>query len=298
MPHTSALDLRSGYLNALGVIVIWSSFIIFSRMSGTSSLTAYDMIGLRYMAALTVIIPLWLHYRTALFEWRKLVLALIGAIGFTLFAFNGFRHAPANHAAMLLQGALPFSVAIIAYILSGEKPSRQRLWGLALIAVGIGAMAVGSFHASTSTLLGDGLLAGAGLCWATYTVLLRRWHYKPMDATIAVTLLAAIMYLPFYIAFLPKNLAASPWQELVAYGAFQGILVAIIQMIFYTRAVYYLGPTRFSMLASIVPVLASLGAVPILGEPLTIYIIIGLLFACAGAWVGNRRTLSYAKKIV
>jgi drug/metabolite transporter (DMT)-like permease len=137
-------------------------------------------------------------------------------------------------------------------------------------------------------LAGDGLLMGAGLCWATYTVLLRRWHYKPMDATIAVTLLAAIIYLPFYVAFLPKNLAASPLSELVAYGVFQGILVAIIQMIFYTRAVYFLGATRFSMLASIVPVVASLGAVPILGEPLTVFIIIGLFFTCAGAWVGNR----------
>lgn len=293
MSQTEQHDLRRGYLNALGVVGIWASFIVFSRMSGTSTLTAYDVIGLRYITALFVIIPLWLYYRTPLFEWRKLVLTLIGAVGFTLFAFNGFRHAPANHAAMLLQGAMPFSVAIITYVLSGELPNRQRLTGLALIAIGIGAMAFDSFHATSSTMLGDGLLVGAGLCWATYTVLLRRWHYKPMDATIAVTLLAAIIYLPFYIAFLPKNLAASPWSELVAYGVFQGILVAIIQMIFYTRAVYFLGATRFSMLASIVPVLASLGAVPILGEPLTVFIIIGLFFTCAGAWMGNRVKRNY-----
>ncbi len=197
-------------------------------MSGTTTLTAYDMIGLRYATALLVIIPLWLHYRPAVFEWRKIVLCLIGAIGFTLFVFNGFRLAPANHAAMLLQGALPFSVAIITYLFTREKPSRQRLMGLALIAIGIGAMAMDSFHANGSTLLGDGLLAGAGLCWATFTVLLRRWHFKPMDAMISITLLAAIIYLPMYAVFLPKNLWQTPWPELLAYGAFQCILVAII----------------------------------------------------------------------
>ena len=79
-----------------------------------------------------------------------------------------------------------------------------------------------------------------------YTVLLRRWSYKPMDATIAVTLLAAIIYMPVYAAFLPKNIMETSWQECVGYGLFQGVLVAIIQMIFYTNAVHYLGASRLA----------------------------------------------------
>jgi drug/metabolite transporter (DMT)-like permease len=188
----------------------------------------------------------------------------------------------------LLQGFLPFSVAVMAYFLAGEKPTRQRIAGLILIAIGVSSLAIESFSANGVTLLGDGLLICASLCWAMYTVLLRRWRYNPMDATIAVTLLATVIYLPVYAAFLPKNLAETPWQECLAYGLFQGSLVAIVQMIFYTRAVHYLGASRLAMLASIVPVMASLLAVPILGEPLTMAITAGLLFACLGAWVGNR----------
>ena len=176
----------------------------------------------------------------------------------------------------------------MAYFLAGEKPTRQRIAGLILIAIGVSSLAIESFSANGVTLLGDGLLICASLCWAMYTVLLRRWRYNPMDATIAVTLLATVIYLPVYAAFLPKNLAETPWQECLAYGLFQGSLVAIVQMIFYTRAVHYLGASRLAMLASIVPVMASLLAVPILGEPLTMAITAGLLFACLGAWVGNR----------
>lgn len=282
-------DLRRGYLNAAGVIGIWASFVIFSRMSGKSDLTAYDVIALRYFVAGLCILPLWWRYRDKpLFERRKIILTLVGAIGFTLFAFNGFRHAPANHAAILLQGFLPFSVALIAYFLAGERVNRQRAMGLALIACGVGAMAFDTLNLSGETMLGDGLLIGASLCWALYTVLLRRWKYPPMEATIAVTLVAAILYLPVYAALLPKNIAHVPWQTSLGFGLFQGTLVAIIQMIFYTRAVHYLGASRLSMIASVVPVLASLGAVPILGEPLTLAICLGLFFCCAGAWVGNR----------
>jgi drug/metabolite transporter (DMT)-like permease len=282
-------DLRRGYLNAAGVMLIWASFIIFSRMSGKTALTAYDVIALRYAVAGIAILPLWWRYRHAqLFEHRKLILTLVGALGFTLFAFNGFRLAPANHAAILLQGFLPFSVAVMAYFLAHEHPTRQRVLGLVLIACGVLAMGVETFHISRQTLLGDGLLVGASLCWALYTVLLRRWKLPPIEATVSVTLLATILYLPIYAAFLPKNIANVPWQISLSFGLFQGTLVAIIQMIFYTRAVHYLGASRLAMMTSIVPVLASLGAVPILGEPLTPAICLGLLFCCAGAWVGNQ----------
>lgn len=285
-------DLRRGYLNALGVVFIWASFIIFSRMSGKSSLTPYDVIGLRYAVAALVILPFWMHHRTNLLQWRKWVLALFGALGFTLLAFNGFRHAPANHAALLLQGFLPFSVAVMAYFLAGEHPTRQRLMGLVLIAVGVGSMAYESFHATDNTLSGDLLLIGASLCWAMYTVLLRRWKFEPMNATIGVTLITTFIYLPIYALFLPKNLIHTSTAEIIGYALFQGTLVAVVQMIFYTRAVHYLGASRLAMIASVVPVLASLGAVPILGEPLTMPIIIGLLFCCAGAWVGNKKARS------
>lgn len=281
-------EYRSGYFYATGVVIIWTCFILVSRASGKSALTPYDVIALRYIVAAITIFPLWLRHKTKLFEWRKLLLTCIGALGFTLLAFNGFRLAPANHAGILLQGFLPFSVALIAYFLAGEKPNRQRLMGLALIACGVGAMAVDSFAGHADTILGDSLLVSASLLWAMYTVLLRRWNLPPMDSAIAVTLLAAILYLPVYALLLPKNIAAVPVQEWAFYAFCQGVLIAVIQMICYTRAVALLGATRLAMVTSCVPLLGSLLAVPILGEPLTVPILIGLAFVITGAVVGNR----------
>ena len=288
-PLSEPERLRKGYLCALGVVLIWTSFILVSRMSGKSSLTPYDVIALRYAVAGITILPLWLRYRTRLFEWRKIVLSLIGAIAFTVFAFNGFRLAPANHAGILLQGFLPFSVSVIAYFIAGEKPTRQRILGLCLIALGVASMAIDSFAGHSLTLVGDGLLACASLAWALYTVLLKRWDIPPMDSAIAVTLLAAIMYLPVYYFFLPSNLAATPVHEWAFYAFMQGTLIAVVQMIFYTKSVALLGATRLAMVTSIVPLLGSVAAVPLLHEPLSTPICIGLFFVVLGAWVGNRQ---------
>ena len=285
-------QLRTGYMYAAAVVLIWTGFVLVSRSGGKSALTAYDVIALRYAMAAIAITPLWWHHRTNLLEWRKLVLSAFGALGFTLLAFNGFRHAPANHAAILMQGFLPFSVAIIAYFIANEQPTRQRIYGLALIAMGLICIAVDSFSSSGMTFLGDGLLIAASLCWAMYTVLLRRWHLPPMDTTIAVTLIAAILYLPIYALWLPHAITETPWHQVLGYALYQGVIVAVIQMICYTRAVALLGATRLAMVTSCVPVLASLAAVPLLGEPLTAPICLGLVFVVLGAWVGNRREKS------
>ncbi|MES2984013.1 MAG: DMT family transporter [Pseudomonadota bacterium] len=289
MQTHSPEDLRRGYLCAAVVVTIWTGFILVSRMGGKSSLTPYDLIALRYGVAAIAILPFWWHHRTNLLEWRKLALALVGALGFTLFAFNGFRHAPANHAAILLQGFLPFTVSVMAYFILDERPTRRRLAGLGLVALGVSSIALESFGSSGLTVLGDGMLVGASLCWALYTVLLRRWNMPPMDATIAVTLISTVLYLPIYLLLLPKNIAATPLMDCVGFALYQGVIVAVVQMIFYTKSVALLGASRLAMVASIVPVLASLGAVPLLGEPLTLPIAVGLVFTVLGAWVGNSR---------
>jgi drug/metabolite transporter (DMT)-like permease len=290
--HTPAHSLRTGYLYALAVVVIWSGFVVVSRMSGKSALTAYDVIALRYIVAGLAILPLYYRYRPKLLDARKLALTLIGAIGFTLFAFNGFRHAPANHAALIMQGFLPFAVTVMVYLIHRERPSRARLFGLVFVALGMGSLAIETLSDHNFSLMGDGLLFCACLCWALYTVLLKHWNQPPMEATIAVTMLATAIYLPSYFLFLPKHILESPWQESLFFAIYQGIIVAIIQMIFYTRAVSILGASRLALFTSCVPVLASLIAVPLLGEPLTTPIVVALVLVVLGAWVGNKRVKS------
>ena len=284
----SAEEMRRGYLFAGMVVLIWSGFIIVSRFAGTTTLTPYDVIAMRYAVAGLVMIPLWLHHRTSLWDWRKLMLALVGALGFTLLAFNGFRHSPASHAGILLQGFLPFSVAAMTYCMTGERPTRQRSYGLMLLALGVAMMAIESFGRGGLTVLGDSLLVGASLCWALYTVLLRHWKMPPMDSTIAMTIIAAIIYLPIYAVFLPKNLGETPLPQFAFIALYQGLIVAVIQMTLYTKSVALLGATRMALLASIAPVLAALGAWVFLGEPIALMVGIGLVFVSVGAWVGNR----------
>jgi len=75
---------------------------------------------------------------------------------------------------------------------------------------------------------------------------------------------------------------------LVFQGLYQGIGPTIVAMILFLQAVSILGAERTGALVALVPVMAGLGAVPLLGEPLTIWLVAGLALVSAGAWLSSR----------
>jgi hypothetical protein len=205
---------RSAYSLALMVVAIWSGFILVSRIGGASAMTAWDLFAIRYVTAAAILIPVWRYRRhPALLDGRMLALTAIGGLAYGLLAFSGFKRSPATHAAILLPGLLPFAIAIAARVLLGERLGAGRWAGLGLIGAGVASLAGEVFSGNAASLSGDLLLVAASACWAVYTVLLRRWAVAPLDATVAVTLQTALLYLPVYALALPRNLASVPWRR-------------------------------------------------------------------------------------
>jgi drug/metabolite transporter (DMT)-like permease len=285
--------VRRGYLLAGLTVTIWAGFILASRAGGAAVLNGYDITALRFATAGTILLPFWLRsHRVALFDARLLALAVFGGFGYSLVAYSGFRFAPAAHAAILMPGLLPFEMTIVAWLLLGEKPGRMRVLGLACIALGVAALAVESFASGLGqTWVGDLLFIAASTGWAIYTVLARRWTVAPMQAAIGVTLISAVLYLPAYALFLPKQIATAPLSVMLFQAAYQGIAVTIVAMLLYMKAMTLIGPTRLATFMALVPALAGLSAVPVLGEPLSGWLIAGLAMVSLGAWVGTRTAL-------
>ncbi len=50
---------RQGYMAALVAVIIWSGFILVSRMGGISQLLSYDVIAIRYITCALVVLPFW-----------------------------------------------------------------------------------------------------------------------------------------------------------------------------------------------------------------------------------------------
>jgi drug/metabolite transporter (DMT)-like permease len=285
----NAAHRRSGYLFALVCVLLWASFVLLSRIAGTSALNGFDLTALRFGVASLVLLPLWIFWRRVpLFNKQMLALASTGGLGYALLAYTAFHFAPASHGAVLLSGVLPFFVTVFAWWLLDERPSHRRWLALVVIALGVSSMAMYSLRNLRNSWPGDVLMIAGSAVWGMYTVLVKRWSKAPWDVTIGVGLLSAVLYLPVYCLFLPKGLFLAPWQAIVVQGLFHGLMVVIVAMLCYMQAMVRLGPTRLGAMMALVPAIAGLGAVIVLNEPYSWWLVTGLCLTSGGAWLGAR----------
>lgn len=236
-------------------------------------------------------LPVWLmrpkqHRPTGL---RSLALAWTGGLGYAFSAYWGFKFAPAAHAAVLLAGLMPFTIAGMAWMVLDERPGRSRWIGLGLTACGIASLSVDAFQAPPISLWGDAFFVAGSLSWSVYTVLLRRWSVEPLGGTAAVVLLSAALFLPVYALFLPKGVASASVGEILLQATYQGVLAAIVAMVFFIRGVAMLGASRMGMAMAMIPGIAGVGAALILGEGLTLWTSCGLAFVTLGAVASHSR---------
>ncbi|MGB4765597.1 MAG: DMT family transporter [Rugosibacter sp.] len=283
---------RKGWLALIGTLCIWSGFILASRAAGKGTLTAWDVTALRL--AMGGLLALFFLPRVTLPPLKiMLPFALLGGIGYACFIYSGFRLAPAAHGAILGPGSLPLSTAVLTWLLLKKSPSRPQAMALLGMLAGItliltdSVLAMGG-HLTSAQLLGDGLFICASYCWAAFTLLLRRHSMPPLTAAVATVLCAAVLYLPVWWLFLPSNLATAAQGEIVFQALFQGVLVVFVALILFAQAVRQLGPQVVALTLALVPVIASLAAVPLLGEPLSLLALAGLAMVTFSAMLGVR----------
>ena len=288
-PHPT----RSGLIAVFFTICIWTGFILVSRYGGKGVLTGWDVTALRF--GVGALIALFFLPRVTLPPYKVILLfSVFGGVGYAVAVYAGFRMAPAAHAAVLLPGALPFATAVIAWLWLRQKPSPAQRIALLLVFIGITLTAADTLshgaHLTGLQMLGDLLFLCGSASWAVFTLLLRRYPMSPLTAAVSTTLGSAMLYLPVWWLFLPSTLSQAPIAEIAMQAIYQGVLVVFVAMMLYTFAVRCLGGQTVALLMAIVPGLAALAAVPVLGEPLSLLTLAGLSAVTMGAVFGARAT--------
>ncbi len=287
------MRMNSGYGYGIAAALIWCGFILVSRMGGVSELLATDVIAIRYITCSLILLPLWwFKFHFNIMQWRLWLCGLIGGLAYALAAFHGFKMAPASHAAILLPGLMPLFIIVLTYWLMKERHGLQKWLGILIITLGIGFLFFGQlnqFNVDMSILMADGLLVLAALFWAIFSVLVKHWQISPWQVTVSLALITCCLYLPVYLAFLPKALSQAGWQDIFLQAFYQGVMATIVQMILYVKAVQRIGPAAMGSLMSIVPVVSGISALYIFNEPVNIELILGLLLVSLGAWFAHSK---------
>lgn len=273
-----------GIASALAVVSIWSGFLVFSRVGVVTSLTAFDITGLRFAVAGALVLPFvrgwWPRH---LPPKAKLIIALSGpGAVYSVLMTMGLNEASAAYGGVFANGSLPIFTMLLG-TLAGQHPSRNQLLATAIIISGSLLLSYrGMMTDGAGAIAGIALFLSASLLLSIYIISLRRWMLTPRQALALVNLPNALIFLPFWLLFLPSGLAETPLLSTLFQALFQGIGPGFLAVIFFALATTHLGPTATAGFSAIVPATAALLAIPVLYEIPTAMEWVGIVTVTAG----------------
>lgn len=283
------MDHRSSTLRAfllLGLVMLfWAGNSIVGR-AVRADIPPFTLAFGRWVIAVLFVLPLalprlraqWPQVRAA-WGW-VLLLGLLGVVCFNSFVYSGLHYTTATNA-LLLQAAIPTFVLVLDFLLFRGRPAWLQVTGVAVSTLGVLFIVFrGDWQAVLGLRiggLGDALILCGGLCWAFYTVLLRK---KPaVDAPVFVFLtflLGALALAPLAGWEASQGLAVH-W-SLPVLGAFLyvGLFPSVLAFFIYIAATMQLGPARAGQGITLMPLFGALLSALLLGERLAPFHAVGM----------------------
>jgi drug/metabolite transporter (DMT)-like permease len=296
-------DQRRAHLDtaAIGTLLACCTVWGFAQVASKVALADIPPLlqsGLRSLGA-TVLLLAWSHWRRVPM-WQRDGTLPAGLLAGLLFAaefgcmFYGLQFTGASRMVVFLYTA-PFVVALgMPFIARGERLSPRQWLGLVLAFGGVAAAfseGLGASSASPRQWLGDTLGVIAALLWGATTLAIRatRLSSAPAEKTLAYQLAVSALLL---LAAAP--LAGEAWPQRVgalaaSALAFQVVVVTFASYLAWFWLMRHYPATRIASFTLLTPVAGLLFGVLLLGEPLTLRLLIGLAAVSAGLVLVNRR---------
>jgi drug/metabolite transporter (DMT)-like permease len=187
----------------------------------------------------------------------------------------------------ILQACAPLFTALLAWRLSRrERVTGARLAGVAIGFVGVAVLVGGVPGGGGSELLAALAVVASGLCYAAAALYgsLRLSSVQPLLIATGSMVAATLMTAPFGLAQLPGEL---PGWKVSASVAALGVGGTAIAYLLYFDLIAGAGASRAILVTYLVPAVALLYGVVLLGEPLTAVALVGLALVLAGVALGT-----------
>jgi drug/metabolite transporter (DMT)-like permease len=199
---------------------------------------------------------------------RLVVLGVVGNTCYQLAFILGLAHTTATNSSLIL-ATVPTVVAVFAGLLGLERITPRMWWGIGFGTLGVVlVIATSGVEFSATTLRGDLITVLAVLCWAGYTVGLRKLPegFSPLRVTTVTTLAGTpgllLVGLPGMLRMEWGAVPATAWGA-IFYATVFSLVVAYL---LWNRSVQAVGGTRTAIYMCVTPLVAVGAAWVMLGE--------------------------------
>lgn len=221
---------------------------------------------------------------------RLTVLGIIGnSIYQTLFVL-GLSRTTATNSSLVL-ASMPAMVAALGAASGTERLTRNGRRGLILASLGVLlVVAAHGVELSARTIVGDVLTLLAVVCWAVFTLGVRRLA-APLSP-FAITAWTTILGTPLLVAVAVPGLIRMRWSGVSAGGwgalLYSSLLSLVVAYVLWNRSIRVVGSNRTAVFACMTPLVAMGTAMLVLGERPRLVQIAGGAMILAGVLLSQR----------
>lgn len=264
----------------------------------------FPLAYLRFLGASLLLLPLALRYdlRIARKDWLRLIgLTVCGITVNITFFFLGLQIAPSINAP-IIASAGPVFLLLSSMVFLHEKPKRKTCLGTLISLFGVltiigrplleQGFSFSADKAGYAAMLGNLFFVLATLGAVGHTIIskeiLRR--YSAVSITFWSFLLGSLTFFPaFVIESLEHNWVATLDVRGITGLVFGIILSSTLAYLIYEWAVGKIAASEIGVFTYIDPVMATLIAIPLLGETITPFFLLGAILVFAGIFISEGR---------
>ncbi len=276
--------------------------IVSSGVGGTAAAVTRYLVGvadpltlaiLRWGIGFICVLPIALLLRV---KWPRRrdwpAVAALGVLFFGLFFifYNiALGYTTAARASLALS-TLPLWTMVVGALLRIEPLTARKSIGVGIAVAGVfAALASGLAAAPEDAWRGELIMTGAVLCMAFYNV----WSRPLIERSSALGFLAVGMGAGAVVLAL-AGLATGRIAVLAAFdapqwiaGIYLGVGGGALAFILWVLALQRASPTRVANTMTVNPIAAGLLATQLVGEPITLNLVVGLVAVFAGIWIAT-----------
>jgi len=288
-------------LKLVMVAALWGGTFIAGRILA-QSMPLMTAAFCRFFVAATLLVMVAVKMEGKLPRLNREQILLTAVLGFTgIFLYNvcffgALARVPAGRTSLFVS-LTPIVTAMLATLIFSERLGLRRWMGIvvalfgAIVVITRGDVIGGFTDIGQSLGIGELMMLGAVLSWATYTLISRKAleTLSPIIATTYGTLWGFVFLSIGAIGDFKDIdwllLDWRVWTSVIYLGAFGTVLA----FIWYYQGIQAVGPSRTAIFTNLVPAFGVLFSALLLGEPILISMIVGGLIAVLGVSLVNKK---------
>lgn len=294
MDLASTPNLRLTYLKLLLTAIFWGGTFIAGKIVARN-MGPFSAAFLRFlMAALVLLLLTWqIEGSLPLLKKRQIpaivLLGMTGIFAYNFFFFTGLKMIEASRAALII-ATNPIFISLLSALFFKEKLNGRKVTGILLSVLGA-VVVISKGHLAYIARGGFGwgelAILGCVFSWVSYS-LIGKAVMNSLSPLVSVTYSSVVgvvaLFAPAYSEGLFKQIAnftGLVWLSL----AYLGLFGTVLGFLWYYEGIKHIGPGKASQFINFVPISAILLAFLLLGEPITLSLLVGGLFVITGVYL-------------